>query len=102
MKLKHTLASRIDKKATITNTEIQKLIQLTDDVDTVKLHYKLDDDNAIGCITYKKTRGGKSWYAQDLFPYQLKMPAVGEPSYLKVLKIQPINNTQKTLDYELG
>jgi NTP pyrophosphatase (non-canonical NTP hydrolase) len=78
MKIKHTLASKKDKKCTILSSEMK--IMAHDLPENVKLFY----NNYGFTITYHKSRDGKTYYANEQFSSLAEMPEVGKPIYLEV------------------
>jgi len=79
MKIKHVLASRKDKKATILHSQLSKVVN--SNVKRIILHYKLstDDNGPLYGIGYHRSRNGKTWYAESTFPKNLDMPDVSKP-----------------------
>jgi len=87
MKIKHTLASAKDKKATISSSEMSKLIGNISD-SKILLYYK--EINTY--ITYHKSRNGQSWYADNRFPKDSYLPKIGLPRQYDVEYSFPINS----------
>ena len=79
MLLKNILASRVDKKVTITNGEMRKLIGAKYSKDEVTVYYY-----GLVPITFKSTRRGTTWYAKQLLPNFCDMPSVGKPMYFEI------------------
>ena len=86
MLVKHVLASSKDRKPTIMNSEIEEFVE--EKTNSVLLSYSF----GLGSITvkYNKTRGGKTWYPEEKFPIELRMPKIGEPVLLEVKQIKTI------------
>lgn len=76
MLLKTILASKSDKKVTITNGEMRKLIGNRYYKEEVTVWFK-----GVNPIEFKKTRKGATWYAKSLLPKQYAMPKVGDSVY---------------------
>lgn len=89
MLLKNILASRVDKKVTITNGEMRKLIGAKYSKDEVTVYY-----HGIVPITFKSTRRGTTWYAQQFLPNYYEMPEVGKPIYFEIT-LKSKDNTGK-------
>jgi hypothetical protein len=89
MYLKNILASKSDKKVTITNGEMRKLIGAKYSKDEVTVYY-----GGISPITFKSTRGGATWYAKQLLPNYCEMPQVGQPVYYEI--------TRNSMDSKIG
>lgn len=96
MFLKNVLASKIDKKVTIMNGEIRKLIGARYSKSEVTLYY-----HGIVPITFKSTREGKTWYAKQLLPNFCKMPSVGKPIYLE-MTLKSKDSSNKSLNALVG
>jgi NTP pyrophosphatase (non-canonical NTP hydrolase) len=75
MKIKHTLTSQKDKKATIIHSELKELIPKIDNLSRITLFYK----NINIQISYHKSRNGSTWYADDKFPDNKYLPKIGKP-----------------------
>jgi hypothetical protein len=76
MLLKNVLASKVDKKVTIMNGEMRKLIGKDYDNDEVTVYYYGKHE-----ITFKSTRRGTTWYANKVLPSWIGMPKVKEPVF---------------------
>jgi hypothetical protein len=76
MYIKNILASKSDKKVTISNGEMRNLIGKKYDKEEVTVLYDGKYE-----ITFKSTRNGTTWYAKELLPTCLVMPKVGRPIY---------------------
>jgi NTP pyrophosphatase (non-canonical NTP hydrolase) len=85
MKISHKLASKKDKKCTILASDVAKKLKTYDDV--IKLHYL--DYGYI--VNYHKSRNGKTYYCDSVFPNNIPMPNIGEPVTLDVNLIQLID-----------
>jgi NTP pyrophosphatase (non-canonical NTP hydrolase) len=85
MNIKHKLASSKDKKCTILASDIAKKFKTSEDV--IKLHY-LDYGFV---VTYHKSRNGKTYYCDSIFPNAVPMPSIGEPVSLNVHLIQLVD-----------
>jgi len=83
MKIKHVLASKKDKKPTIQNGEMKKIIGDTSSVDNVTLFYP--ELKAI--ILYHKSRNGQSWYGTNSFENLNDLPKVGNPKTHEVERL---------------
>ena len=84
MEIKHNLASKKDKKATILNSEMKKLIGNSNSEEVVLTY--LDLFSIFGeniQISYHKSRDGKTWYANQPLPSSF-MPKIGKPMYHEV------------------
>lgn len=88
MLLRNVLASKSDKKVTISNGEMRRLIGAKYSKTEVTVWY-----DGIVPITFKQTRKGATWYAKDILPKKYVMPVVGESVYHDIYKI----NVNKTL-----
>ena len=73
MKIKHKLASKKDKKCTILASDILKTFNTSKDV--IKLQYV---DYGFS-VTYHKSRNGKTYYCDSIFPINISMPIIGNP-----------------------
>jgi NTP pyrophosphatase (non-canonical NTP hydrolase) len=89
MLLKNILASRVDKKVTIMNGEMRKLIGAKYSKDEVTVYY-----HGLVPITFKSTRSGTTWYAKQLLPNYCEMPSVGKPIYFEIT-LKSIDSTNK-------
>ena len=89
MLLKNILASRVDKKVTISNGEMRKLIGAKYSKDEVTVYY-----HGLIPITFKSTRRGTTWYAKQLLPNYYEMPSVGKPIYFE-MTLKSIDSTNK-------
>ena len=85
MKIKHKLASSKDKKCTILASDVLKRLKTSEDV--IKLHYI--DYGFI--VTYHKSRNGKTYYCDSIFPNTMPMPNIGEPVSLEVSLIKIVD-----------
>jgi len=85
MNIKHKLASSKDKKCTILATDIAKKFKTSEDI--IKLHYL--DYGFI--VNYHKSRNGKTYYCDSVFPITVPMPIVGEPVTLDVNLIKLVD-----------
>lgn len=75
MEIKHTLASKKDKKCTILSSEMQKILSnLPDDIALFYINYGF-------VVNYHKSRDGKTYYANDQLGSFADMPEVGQPVY---------------------
>ena len=81
MLLKNVLASKSDKKVTIMNGEMRKLIGKEYLNDEVTLYY-VDYDNYP--VTFKNTRNGTTWYAKQVLPRKMEMPKVGQAIHYRM------------------
>jgi len=76
LSIKHTLASSHDYKPTITIGEVKKLVG-ENPSEEILLYY-----NDYNCsISYKSSRGGKTYYAQSKLPKHMPLPKIGLPIY---------------------
>jgi NTP pyrophosphatase (non-canonical NTP hydrolase) len=83
MKIKHVLASKKDKKATIQSGEMKKILGV-EELEKVALWYP-----ELECvIVYHQSRNGSSWYANTSFPKSKQLPSVGLPIDYEVNLIQ--------------
>ena len=96
MLLKNILASRVDKKVTITNGEMRKLIGAKYSKDEVTVYY-----HGIVPITFKSTRRGTTWYAKQILPNYYEMPSVGKPMYFEIT-LKSEDSTGKLLQGLVG
>jgi len=94
MLLKNILASRVDKKVTIMNGEMRKLIGTKYSKDEVTVYY-----HGLVPITFKNTRRGTTWYAKQILPNYCEMPQVGKPIYFQMTlkSVDSSNKLQKGL-----
>ena len=75
MKIKHTLASKKDKKCTILSSEMQKILSnLPEEIALFYINYGF-------VVNYHKSRDGKTYYANDQLGSFADMPEVGQPVY---------------------
>jgi NTP pyrophosphatase (non-canonical NTP hydrolase) len=86
MKIEHKLASKKDKKCTILASDILKTFHTSKDV--IKLQYV---DYGFS-VTYHKSRNGKTYYCDTIFPINIAMPIIGKPITHNVILL-PITNT---------
>jgi phosphoribosyl-ATP pyrophosphohydrolase len=89
MLLKNILASKSDKKVTITNGEMRKLIGTKYSKDEVTVYY-----HGLVPITFKSTRRGTTWYAKQILPNYCEMPQVGKPVYFQ-MTLKSIDSSNK-------
>jgi NTP pyrophosphatase (non-canonical NTP hydrolase) len=89
MLLKNNLASKSDKKVTIFNGEMRRLIGNDYNKDEVTVYY-----HGLVPITFKSTRSGSTWYAKQLLPNYCEMPLVGKPIYFEIT-LKSIDSTNK-------
>ena len=90
MLLKNILASKSDKKVTISNGEMRKLIGAEYSKEEVTVWY-----DGVLAITFKKTRKGTTWYAKEILPKKYVMPVVGKGVYHDIY-INSIFSLKKT------
>lgn len=83
MIVKHVRVSSKDKKPTIRNSEIEKLVNK--DAESILVSYELN--NELYNIKYNKTRNGKTWYAERELPLSVNSPLVGKPVYIEVKQL---------------
>jgi NTP pyrophosphatase (non-canonical NTP hydrolase) len=101
MKISHKLASKKDKKCTILASEVLKYFKTSKDV--IKLQYLDYGFN----VTYHKSRNGKTYYCDSIFPVTIPMPSISEPITLDVNLISlvdlfvPQNEKEIILDMKL-
>lgn len=79
MIIKHTLASAKDKKATILDSEMSKILK-DKKLNEVSLYYK----DLKQYILYHKSRKGKTWYGKDQLIDKKYQPKIGIPTFLNV------------------
>lgn len=88
--IKHTVRSRSDKKPTILNSDMTKLIGPDYLDETVTLYYH-DYDHF---ITYHKgDQHGNTWYADTKPPSKMLLPLIGIPIYY-VVSVYPNKDIQ--------
>jgi NTP pyrophosphatase (non-canonical NTP hydrolase) len=80
LSVRHTLASRTDTKATISNSEIKKLLGQNPIHNDIILYYH--DFNC--SIKYHSSRNGQTWYADSKFPSSMTLPKIGVPIFYNV------------------
>lgn len=81
LSLKHVVRSRSDKKATILNSDMEKVIGPDYMEDEVTLYYH--DYNC--SVTYHKgDQERRTWYANTSFPNKMLLPLIGIPIYYTV------------------
>ena len=90
MEIKHNLASKKDKKATILDSEMKKL-KVSSDTQEIVLTY-LDLFSIFGeniQVSYHKSRDGKTWYGNQTLPIEV-MPKISKPLYhdVEVVKVE--------------
>ena len=90
MLLKNNLASKSDKKVTIFNGEMRRLIGKDYSKDEVTLWY----DGKFP-IRFASTRRGTTWHARDLLPKGFQMPKVGYEIYHEVFLTSSDKNVKK-------
>ena len=89
LSIKHVVRSRGDKKATILNTDMEKLIGQNYNQNEVTLYYH--DYNC--SVTYHVgDQVGRTWYANTHFATKMLLPQVGLPVYY-VVSIVADNST---------
>ena len=85
MIIKHTLASAKDRKPTILNTQLKRLVDTTGK-ESISLFYP--DYSHV--ITYAPSRGGLTWYGDKSLPEEAPQPLIGNPVDLEVKVFKPI------------
>jgi NTP pyrophosphatase (non-canonical NTP hydrolase) len=78
MKVKHILASKLDKKPTISNSQVKE--HLDPNATSLILHY-IDYDFK---LSFHKSRNGNTWYCDNTFPNESFLPKIGLPKFYEV------------------
>ena len=94
MKIKHTLASIKDQKATILNSEMKKLIGDYECNDVTLYYHEWNIP-----IKFHKSRNGKTWYAESKFPNKENLPEIGNPKIYDVYT--HLTKPKQNFDFEL-
>jgi NTP pyrophosphatase (non-canonical NTP hydrolase) len=95
MEIKHTLASKKDKKCTILSSEMQKILKdLPEEIALFYINYGF-------VVNYHKSRDGKTYYANNQLGSFADMPEVGQPVYHDVFLHPSTFKTKTTNDLDL-
>jgi NTP pyrophosphatase (non-canonical NTP hydrolase) len=103
MIIKHKLASKKDKKCTILASDILKIFNTSEEL--INLQY-LDYGFS---ATYHKSRNGKTYYCDSIFPINIPMPNIGNPIEHNIIllpftttnQIKIFSNMNLTNEFEL-
>ena len=88
MKLKHVLASQKDKKPTINNSDLLQFID--NNHDKIIIYYQPENMGLILPVLYHRSRNGSTWYPSTNWNKKLKLPKIGQPLFLDIVKCAPI------------